>query len=277
MLKKITTKNLNFQIDSNSIQLRGVQHDSLLTTFDCFYEQGDYWLVMPYFNSISLETLIRVYFPSGITDKVLLRYILSVLLSVLKQVHSSLSAIKSLKPSKILIDQNGILKVLDCEVSSTVREMMLRRKTVSPYWNAPEVINGATSDCRSDVWTLGVLVIWLLTGKNPWEDYPFLKASMMITDKPPYRMSRDTNCEGFLKDLAGYCIQKEPEKRPTGLMLVENQYFNKFSGAKHASAIMNKILSFNDGNIRKLETMLQPMPLSGEDPNEMLDPEFDTE
>jgi serine/threonine protein kinase len=122
-----------------------------------------------------------------------------------------------------------------------------------------------------------VLVIWLLTGKNPWENYPFVKAALMITEKTPFRLGKDFHCEGFLRDLTAYCMQKEPEKRPTTVTLMENQYFSKFSGNKHAGAIMHKILTFNDGNFRKIESMLQPLPLCGEDPDEMLDPECETE
>ena len=232
---------------------------------------------MPYFQSISLQALLTHYFPSGLSDHTFIRYILSSVLNVLHHVHSSSNQIRALKPSKILLSRSGDLKVLDCEVTSTIRELLLHKKTVSPYWNAPEVVNGGFGDSRSDIWSFGLLVVALITGKNPWQDYPFLKASLMITQKPAYRLSQDTPCEKFLREVVECCLHKNPEKRPTAQMLLENPYFSKFSGKKHAGALLSKILSLTEQSAKKLEAMLQPRQLSGEDPDEMLDLDIDPE
>lgn len=277
MLKQISPKSLNHPIDTNIIQLHGIYYQSILTTFECFYELGDYWLIMPYFQSISLQSLVKLHYSAGINDQTFVRYVLSSVLNVLNRIHCCSSQLKSLKPSKIVLSQSGDLKVLDCEVTSTIREILLHRKTVDPYWNAPEVINGSIADSRSDIWSFGLLVVFLITGKNPWENYPYMKAALMITQKPCFRLGRDASCENFLRNVVECCLQKDPEKRPTAAMLLENPYFSKFNGKKHAGCVIGKVLNVGDQSAKKIESMLQPRPLSGEDPDEMLDLDIEPE
>lgn len=230
---------------------------------------------MPYFESVSLEKLLQDHFLNGITDKDFVSYILRAILLALDRIHTSSAVIKGLKPSKILINTEGCVKILDCEISAVIRTELLRKKLANPYWAAPEVITGAYHDTRSDIWSFGILVLTMVRGKNPWEDYPNIKAGSMIVEKMCPRISKEAECDHFLRDVVNFCLQKDPQKRPTTTILLENSYFRRVDKKGYVSILIKRLLNCKETKVRKVESMPQPKPLSGEDPNEMLELEVD--
>ena len=253
----------------------GVFHDNIVTTIECFYENEDLWIVMQYFPSISLNRIIKYGYAHGINDRLLISYILRNILIALDRIHSSSTNVKALKPSKVLINIHGCVKIIDCQITGKIREELCKKYLVPPHWTAPEVINGFLNDMRSDIWSFGILVLEMLTGKNPWETYPYLKSSLMISEKAPPKVEKEIECDSFLKEITGFCLQKDPQKRPTANMLLENHYFQKINIKNNIFLSIWKFIPSKELKTRKLVTMPQPMPLAGEDPDEMLISEED--
>lgn len=270
ILKHIPLKLFPINMDRNSFSLSGITHENLLTTMEYFYENDDLWIVMPYFESISLSKLLKLEYPNGITDKTLLAAILTSVAAALNRVHYNSSSLKCLKPSKVLINSEGCIKILDCDISGKIREELCRKNILGPYWTAPEVINGASSDMKSDIWSYGLLIIEILTGKNPWEKYPYLKTSIMITEKIPPQIEKHVECESFLKEIVNFCCQKDAQKRPTTSILLANGYFKKKNSGKSVSVALARVFNLHEKKDRKIEILPQPKQLVGEDPNEML-------
>ena len=276
ILKHIPLKSLGIHIECNSLHLGRIYHDNILTTIECFYENEDLWVVMPYFEGVSLKSIISQLFHNGITNKTLVNNILFHVLLALDRIHACSSALKSLKPSKILIDVDGNIKVLDCEISKRIREELCKKKLLDMYWSPPEVMNGLIADPRGDIWSFGVLIYEILTGKNPWEGYPVLKTSIMITDKPSPKLERCVDCDPYLRELVNLCLQKDPQKRPTSIALLEDAYFRRvIMENSYVAHSIRKVFKIKDRQNKKLEPMPQPKQLSGEDPDEMLISEED--
>lgn len=217
-----------------------------------------------------MKTILQEIFPNGMGNQALLVHILTEVLTGISRIHISSAVVKALKPSKILINRKGQVKVLDCEVSKRIREEMSRKGMIAAYWNAPEVINGLEADSRSDMWSFGIILLELLTGKNPWEGYPYLKTSIMITEKPSPKLPHDSTCQ-FLRETLSDCLQKDPLKRPTAQSLLKNSFFSQEK--PHLSPFLHSIRNLfpvEKKSNTKLPLMPQPKQMIGEDPDEML-------
>lgn len=100
------------------------------------------------------------------------------------------------------------------------------RNTVcgTPWFMAPEVYNGAT-EVKSDVWALGITLIELAEGKNP---YAGLKSSAEIMNKvltgPSPSLSPSRWSERFV-DFVGKCLMKEAKERWSVTELMNVRYF----------------------------------------------------
>ena len=84
-----------------------------------------------------------------------------------------------------------------------------QRITVSH--KAPESFNGAMG-CKSDVWSLGILLIELVEGKNPFEDMSVYQMKSCICDSDPPSLS----CDKYSPELVDFvekCLMKDVKKR----------------------------------------------------------------
>ena len=92
----------------------------------------------------------------------------------------------------------------------------------------------------------------------------------MITDKLPPKIEKEVDCECFLRETVKFCLQKDPQKRPTTSILLENSFFRKIDAKAHMMKVVSKIRGFQEIQTKKIEVLPQPKQLTGEDPNEML-------
>lgn len=94
----------------------------------------------------------------------------------------------------------------------------------SPYWMAPEVVDqSAGASPASDIWSLGALVIELLTSKPPYhflDPMPALFRIVADEDGPPL----PEGASGVVRDFLGQCFQKDPNLRVTAKKLLRHPW-----------------------------------------------------
>lgn len=94
----------------------------------------------------------------------------------------------------------------------------------SPYWMAPEVVDqSAGASPASDIWSLGALVIELLTSKPPYhflDPMPALFRIVADEDGPPI----PEGASGVVRDFLGQCFQKDPRLRVTAKKLLRHPW-----------------------------------------------------
>ncbi len=167
----------------------------------------------------------------------------------LECIHAHSLLHRDLKPGNVMISRQGTVKVMDFGiVKDPMASDLTRTGTVvgTPYYIAPEVLGGDGEDERSDLWSLGVTLYELATGKRPFDgpDYQELFAAIRkgrlrpvreLAPAVPRRLARaiercleqrsDRRWEtsamlaGELKAIAGRLLgEVRPEKRLTALL-----------------------------------------------------------
>lgn len=129
---------------------------------------------------------------------------------------------RDLKAANILADKSGLVRLADFGVATRVGATRAQATAGSPYWMAPEVVDQTGATTASDIWSLGALVIELITGKPPYHFLHPMPALFRIVndDCPPIPESASTVVRDFLLQ----CFQKDRNLRVSAKKLLRHPW-----------------------------------------------------
>uniref|UniRef100_A0A0D9WYQ8 Protein kinase domain-containing protein n=1 Tax=Leersia perrieri TaxID=77586 RepID=A0A0D9WYQ8_9ORYZ len=121
---------------------------------------------------------------------------------------------RDLKTANLLMDDQ-VVKVADFGVARVKDQSGVMTAETGTYrWMAPEVIEHVPYDQRADVFSFGIVIWELLTGKLPYEDMTPLQAAVAVVQKD-LRPTIPADTHPMLAGLLQKCWQKDPALRPT--------------------------------------------------------------
>jgi eukaryotic-like serine/threonine-protein kinase len=120
------------------------------------------------------------------------------------------------KPSNIMLKRTGNAKIVDLGSAFDVKEAPVRR-TCTPAYAAPEVLEGAETSPRSDLASLGYVLIEMLSGSPPFAgltDYRnLLEAKRFLAQRLPHIMPNEVACNELLMNFCRGLIAPDPMRR----------------------------------------------------------------
>jgi HEAT repeat protein/tRNA A-37 threonylcarbamoyl transferase component Bud32 len=149
---------------------RRITHKNVIRIYDFLYVSGGYAISMEYFPSHTLSTEIANEKPMN--PKKAVRYAMDICLGML-HAHQQGIIHRDLKPANILINDEGLLKIVDFGVAAAAKSgdtQLTKTGYVigSPKYMAPEQILGKKVDERADIYSLGVILYEMLAGNPPY-------------------------------------------------------------------------------------------------------------
>jgi eukaryotic-like serine/threonine-protein kinase len=183
-------------------------------------EDGTPYMVMELLAGRDLGAIVEREGPRSVSDAVL--YVLQACEGI-AEAHARGIVHRDVKLSNLVltrrVDGRPVVKVLDfglAKMVSTSRELRALTQSAavmgSPMYMSPEQMRATRDvDVRTDVWSLGVCLYEMLTGRGPFEGATVPELCSMVLTQPPLPMPRDVP-EG-LAAAVFRCLQKEPAGR----------------------------------------------------------------
>lgn len=176
------------------------------------------FMVMEYVESQPLSNYIRDNGPFNIKDAV---SILKQLLNAIGHAHEVGVIHRDIKPSNILLCENGKIKVTDFGLAKVVQQKsgastVTQARAGTLYYMSPEQIKGLKNvDIRSDLYSLGMTVYEMLTGRVPFDktDSDFTIQRQIVDGEIPSPVKFNSAIPKRIIKIIQKSINKEPEKR----------------------------------------------------------------
>jgi len=145
-----------------------LHHKNIVEIFDYFREGGEHYLVMEYIEGLSLADMIEKQAP---LHPMLAAAIAREVCQALVCAHKNGIIHRDIKPKNILISKEGIVKLTDFGVARDIDAPDLTTTGAiigTPFYMSPEQAGGAKAGFQSDIFSLGVVLYEMVTGKKPF-------------------------------------------------------------------------------------------------------------
>jgi eukaryotic-like serine/threonine-protein kinase len=200
-------------------------------------EDGRLYYVMELLEGLDLDTLVRQYGPLP-PERVV--HFLRQVCSALQDAHGNGLVHRDIKPANVVVSRAGttydFVKVLDFGLVRLDGARVADRKAIeltgedswsgTPGYMAPEVVLGAAdTDHRVDLYALGCVAYWLLTGTMVFTGENAMQVMLQHAQAVPRRPSERTDrpIPAALEDLVMQCLEKEPARRPADAQVVSER------------------------------------------------------
>lgn len=199
-----------FRIEAQSAA--GLSHPNIVNVFDVGEENGYYYIVMELVEGITLKEYIqqngRLPYPTA------LDFIMQIAAGI-EVAHEHHTIHRDIKPQNIIVSKNGTLKVTDFGIAKAATSNTIASSAMgSVHYISPEQARGGYSDERSDIYSLGITLYEMLTGRVPFEGENNVTVALMHIQSeiiPPREYYPDIPVG--LENIVLKATQKRPERR----------------------------------------------------------------
>jgi hypothetical protein len=220
LLKKLTLRGASQFVERFKREARlmmDFKNEHIVHVYDHFKEGSSYFIVEEYVDGMSLEALIRKERYLSNDAAVLVLYEVA---KALKYAHDKQVIHRDIKPSNILISRQGEVKLVDFGIATSKEESedgLTRDGMVlgTPCYIPPEQIDDARNvDKRADIYSLGVVLYEMLTGKTPFPG-SFTAETITLIHKgrytPPQRLN--PRISPLLRKIVRKAMRVRPRRR----------------------------------------------------------------
>lgn len=199
---------------SEAVTLAKLNHPNIATLYS-FFRQGDnFFMVLEFVNGTPLERIIEAH---GVMTCEQAIPLFCQMLEGIEHAHSFGIIHRDIKPANMMLTQNGLLKVLDFGIARALGSARMTRAghligTIE--YMSPEQVRGMDTDVRSDIYSLGMVLYEMLTGRVPFasdSEFELMKAQVEQLPTPPREFAPSIPEQ---VEWAILCAtEKDPEKR----------------------------------------------------------------
>ncbi|XP_019151288.1 PREDICTED: mitogen-activated protein kinase kinase 2-like [Ipomoea nil] len=202
--------------------------------YEAFFDNGAISIILEYMDGGSLQDFLKI------VKRIPEPYLAAICKQVLKGLwylhHEKHIIHRDLKPSNLLINHRGDVKITDFGVSVVLASTSGAANTFVGTYNymSPERIEGGSHGYRSDIWSLGLVLLECATGDFPytpprpeegWDNVYELMET--IVDQPEPCAPPDQFSPEFCSFISK-CVQKDPKKRLSANELMRHPFISMY-------------------------------------------------
>jgi len=196
-----------------------LSHPNIVPVFDWGEDGGTYYIVMEFVDGRTLSAILR---GAGPLHPDRAAEIAADVAGALSYAHRHGVVHRDVKPGNVLITEEGVVKVTDFGIARALNteESLTQTGAVmgTATYFSPEQAEGIGVDARSDIYSLGVVLFEMVTGRPPFlGESPVSVASKHVREHPPTPRDINPAVPADLEAVILKCMAKSPEHRyPTG-------------------------------------------------------------
>ena len=214
VLKQEFSENDNFvsKFRSEAQSAAGLMHPNIVNVYDVGNEKGIYYIVMELVDGITLKKYIEK--KSRLTVKEAVSIAIQVAMG-LEAAHNNHIIHRDIKPQNIIISKDGKVKMTDFGIAKAASSNTITSNVMgSVHYTSPEQARGGYSDAKSDIYSLGVTLFEMLTGRVPFNgDTTVAIAIMHIQEPLPSPREFVPDLPISVEKIVLKCCQKSPDRR----------------------------------------------------------------
>ena len=173
---------------SEAVTLAKLNHPNIATLFSFLRQGEDFFMVMEFVRGETLDSLIR---RTGAMPCERAVALLNQALDGIDHAHRMGIIHRDIKPANMMLTENGILKVMDFGIARVLGTSRMTKQgniVGTIEYMSPEQVRGQETDARSDIYSLGILLYEMLTGRVPFSsdsEYDLMRMQIENAPEPP--------------------------------------------------------------------------------------------
>lgn len=214
VLKQEFSENANFvskfRIEAQAAA--GLMHPNIVNVYDVGEENGIYYIVMELVEGITLKKYIEKKARLSVKEAVSIAIQVSM---GIEAAHNNHIIHRDIKPQNIIISKEGKVKVTDFGIAKAATSNTITSNVMgSVHYTSPEQARGGYSDEKSDIYSLGITLYEMLTGRVPFNGETTVAIAIKhIQEEMPSPRDYIPEIPVSVEQIVFKCCQKSPDRR----------------------------------------------------------------
>ena len=214
VLKQEFSENENFvsKFRTEAQAAAGMMHPNIVNVYDVGEENGTQYIVMELVEGITLKQYIEK--KARLSVKEAISIAIQVSMGI-EAAHKNRIIHRDIKPQNIMISKDGKVKVTDFGIAKAVTSNTITSNVMgSVHYTSPEQARGGYSDEKSDIYSLGITMFEMLTGRVPFNGETTVAIAIKHIQEPmPSPREYISEIPISVEQIVFKCTQKSPDRR----------------------------------------------------------------
>ncbi len=210
----LTNEDFKRRFRNESKAIAVLSHPNIVKVFDVSFGEKVQFIVMEFVEGITLKEYIGQ--QTAVIWKEAVHFSVQVL-RALQHAHDNGIVHRDVKPQNVMILQDGTVKVMDFGIARFARDngKTISHKAIgSVHYISPEQARGEVTDEKTDIYSVGVLLFEMLTGKLPFDgDTPIAIAVKQMQVEPEKPRTINPDIPEGLEEIIIRAMKKDPDLR----------------------------------------------------------------